>query len=250
MARTWYPVIDYLNCAECGTCTEKCAHGVYSAEKAPTPVVKNPEACIDHCHGCGDLCPAGAITYVGEDTLWTPPGGARESGEVCCSCGCGETAEKNVLVEYLYLDLKTCDRCIGTDQVLDEVMGAITPALQLSGYRVENRKVEIDSPELAEKFKFMSSPTIRINGRDIFGEVKENRCGCCGEISGTDVDCRIFEQNGLAYEVPPREMLAEGILRAVFGESQMGCSCGGYELPENLRVFFDGKVKRSGCNCC
>ena len=28
---------------------------------------------------------------------------------------------KKALIEYLYLDLKTCDRCIGTDRVLDGV---------------------------------------------------------------------------------------------------------------------------------
>ena len=27
-------------------------------------------------------------------------------------------SNKKILVEYLYLDLKTCDRCIGTDNVL------------------------------------------------------------------------------------------------------------------------------------
>lgn len=89
MSKTWYPVIDYLVCKECGSCSEKCPHGVYDAEKAPTPVVKNPEFCIDHCHGCGNRCPVGAITYVGEDTGWTPPNGKKESDRACCSCGSG-----------------------------------------------------------------------------------------------------------------------------------------------------------------
>ncbi len=91
MAKTWYPVIDYLICAECGTCVAKCPHNVYDVSKAPTPVVKNPEFCIDHCHGCGNRCPSGAITYVGDDTGWTPPntkGKIKISGKVsCCSCG-------------------------------------------------------------------------------------------------------------------------------------------------------------------
>ncbi|MEA4814606.1 hypothetical protein SDC9_209164 [bioreactor metagenome] len=87
MAKKWYPVIDYIACKECGTCVTKCPHGVYDLAKSPSPVVKTPEACVDHCHGCGNRCPVGAITYVGEDTGWTPPKGTRKPSESCCSCG-------------------------------------------------------------------------------------------------------------------------------------------------------------------
>jgi C_GCAxxG_C_C family probable redox protein len=73
MAKTWYPVIDYLECVECGACIEKCPHNVYDKEKAPSPIVVRPNDCVDHCHGCGNRCPVGAITYVGDDTGWTPP---------------------------------------------------------------------------------------------------------------------------------------------------------------------------------
>lgn len=247
MAKTWYPVVDYLTCAECGTCIAKCSHGVYDAAKAPTPVVTNPEACIDHCHGCGNRCPVGAITYVGDDTGWMPPNGAQESTETCCSCEC-ETAEKEIAVEYLYLDLQTCDRCIGTDAVLDEVMETLTPALELAGYKIEYRKIEMKTAELAERYKFLSSPTIRVNGQDICGSVKENSCGCCSEISGTDVDCRVFEYNGESYEIPPNEMLAEAILKAIFGTTD-NCSCGDYKMPDNLKTFYQGKTSKSVCSC-
>lgn len=249
MAKTWYPVINYLKCSECGTCISKCPHGVYDTAKAPSPVVKSPEACIDHCHGCGNRCPAGAITYVGDDTCWTPPNGEKEPESSCCSCSCNDVSDKKVVVEYLYLDLQTCDRCIGTDNVLDEVMMTLTPALQLAGYEVEYNKIEMETLELAEQYQFLSSPTIRVNGRDICMSVKENSCGCCSEISGTDVDCRVFEYNGESYEVPPKEMLAEAILRAVFSLVGEDCSCSGYELPDNLKTFFDGKKNKAGCSC-
>ncbi len=249
MAKTWYPVIDYISCIECGTCVAKCPHSVYDTKKAPTPVVTNPDECVDRCHGCGNRCPVGAITYVGDDTGWTPPNGSQEAAESCCSCGCGEAFEKKVLVEYLYLDLNTCDRCIGTDNVLDEVMMTLTPALKLAGFEVEYNKTEMKTAELAVKHRFLSSPTIRVNGQDICSSVKENSCGCCSEISGSNVDCRVFEYNGETYEVPPKEMLAETILRTVFGNTESGCSCGAYELPENLRSFFEGKKSMSGCSC-
>lgn len=255
MAKTWYPVIDYLSCLECGACVAQCPHGVYDTAKAPSPVVQNPQACINHCHGCGNRCPVGAITYVGDDTGWTPPKGDLRETEPCCAGGgctsdCCLPTGKTVLVEYLYLDLNTCERCIGTDQVLDEVMHVLTPALQLAGYRVDYRKIEMETAELAKKHQFLSSPTVRVNGQDICQTVAENSCGCCSEISGTDVACRVFEYHGERYEVAPKEMLAESILNAVFGQFEAGCSCGGYELPENLKHFFEGKLNTNAkCSC-
>lgn len=73
MAKQWYPMIDYMECIECGICSSFCKHEVYDQATAPTPVVIYPQGCVDHCHGCGNQCPQGAITYVGEDTSWVPP---------------------------------------------------------------------------------------------------------------------------------------------------------------------------------
>lgn len=88
MSLKWYPVIDYVECVECGICIGKCSHGVYDTSKIPSPIVEYPENCINHCHGCGNLCPAGAITYVGDDTGWLPPKGNPTSGETSCSWNC------------------------------------------------------------------------------------------------------------------------------------------------------------------
>ena len=161
------------------------------------------------------------------------------------------THNKKTVVEYLYLDLQTCDRCIGTDNVLDEVMTVLTPALQLAGYDIEYRKIEIKTEELAREHQFLSSPTIRVNGNDVCQSVAENNCGCCSDISGTDVDCRIFEYEGEKYEVPPQEMLAKAVLKGVFGTIQdgCGCGCGEYELPKNLKTFFDGKNMKDTSSC-
>jgi hypothetical protein len=172
--------------------------------------------------------------------------------ESCCSCGCD--CEKKVVVEYLYLDLQTCERCIGTDSILDELMRVLTPALELAGFAVEYKKIEIKTAEIAIQNRFFSSPTIRVNGRDICKSVAENSCGCCSEISNTDVECRVFEYNGKSYEIPPKEMLAEGILQLVFDRSDEECSPDKYELPENLKKFFGEKKTKSECcsegNCC
>lgn len=86
MSKNWYPVIDYIGCAECGACINMCRHGVYDESKAPTPIVINVEGCIDRCHGCGNLCPNGAIQYVGDNSGWTPPNGEKKGDDPCC-CG-------------------------------------------------------------------------------------------------------------------------------------------------------------------
>ena len=52
----------------------------------------------------------------------------NNSNESCCcssTSNCCDTTQKKgkkVLIEYLYLDLVTCNRCVGTDKVLDEVI--------------------------------------------------------------------------------------------------------------------------------
>jgi NAD-dependent dihydropyrimidine dehydrogenase PreA subunit len=77
MSKTWYPVIDYEKCTECGACIDKCKHGVFNIAKAPRPVVVYPEGCVQGCHGCGILCSNSAIEYVGDH---------KQSGKITCCC--------------------------------------------------------------------------------------------------------------------------------------------------------------------
>ncbi|MCE5342751.1 MAG: 4Fe-4S ferredoxin [Eubacteriales bacterium] len=86
-------MVDYTLCTECGSCISKCTHGVFNASKAPVPVIRKPEACIDHCHGCGNRCPAGAITYLGEDTGWVPPHGLHTVDDSDCRCDCADAVK-------------------------------------------------------------------------------------------------------------------------------------------------------------
>lgn len=256
MAQKWYPVIDYLECAECGSCIAKCSHGVYDKAKAPSPLVINPGNCIDHCHGCGNLCPKGAITYVGDDTGWAPPNGSHPEGKPCCAPDCGCAPEKDssdhkaIAIDFLYLDLKTCERCMGTDDALMDAINEVGAVLTAAGYAVVLNKIEIEDAQMAEQYRFLSSPTIRINGKDICLDVKENSCGSCSDISNQPTNCRIFVYEGTEYEVPPKAMIINAILSAVYGREQNAAQDDPYALPENLKLFFEGKKNNAEGLCC
>jgi glutaredoxin len=158
---------------------------------------------------------------------------------------CSTPTEKNLDIDFLYLDLNACERCIGTGDTLDEALQDVTSVLKASGYTVNLRKTNITTKALAEQFEFRSSPTIRINGKDIAMDVKETACRDCGDLCGDSVDCRAWEHNGTLYDQPPKELIVDAIMRSVYGSRDtLTISGGTYVLPENLRAFFEGVEKK------
>lgn len=80
---------------------------------------------------------------------------------------------KQLKIDFLYLDLNTCDRCMATDSTLKEALAELSGILNKLDYTVEVNKVKITTKELAEQYRFLSSPTIRANGLDICGSITE-----------------------------------------------------------------------------
>ncbi len=76
-------------------------------------------------------------------------------------------------MDFLYLDLTTCSRCVGSDEALEAAVATVWPALDAMGAGVEVRKTLVETEEQALALGFVSSPTIRVNGRDIAGELIE-----------------------------------------------------------------------------
>ncbi|MGB7604425.1 MAG: DUF2703 domain-containing protein [Lutisporaceae bacterium] len=163
----------------------------------------------------------------------------------CCSCGngcCGsEQKKKQILIDFLYLDLSVCERCQGTENNLDEAIREVAGVLKAAGFEIVVNKVNITSKELAIKYQFLSSPTIRINGNDIELEVKESSCKECGDLCGDDVDCRVWVHEGIEYNEPPKSMIVNAILKEVYGDNRIDAvKMEEYVLPDNLKMFFDG----------
>ena len=195
-----------------------------------------------------------------------------EEDSCCCDgnnasecCSDAELDEPNlghkepVKIEYLYLDQSVCDRCQGGDDRVVKAIGKLRPVMDMAGYSLELERIEITDEKLAEKHRFLSSPTVRVNGVDICSEVIENPCDCCRTLSDYDVYCRQFPFNGKLFEVPPTALVTKRILEIVLGGEKP--ADGPYEMPENIRGFLankhdkeTGKAKDSGeeksSSCC
>ena len=165
--------------------------------------------------------------------------------EKCCqssSCCCNDSKVKEIVIDFLYLDLSVCARCQGTDANLEDAILEVSSVLKAAGYTIQVNKVNIISKELAYEYKFLSSPTIRINGKDIEIEVKESSCKECGDLCGDEVDCRVFTYEGKEYSQPPKEFIINAILREVYSDKTnegMTEEAVPYEVPDNLKNFFD-----------
>ncbi|MGB4659840.1 MAG: DUF2703 domain-containing protein [Mobilitalea sp.] len=173
-------------------------------------------------------------------------GKKKEEENSCCSCGSEcctpEQQNKQIVIDFLYLDLSVCERCQGTESNLDTAINNVSEVLKAAGYDIELNKVNINTKELAIKYKFLSSPTIRINGKDIAMEVIESSCKECGDLCGDDVDCRVWTYEGKEYTEPPKEFIINAILKEVYSEKavsdEKNADKTDYELPANLKKYF------------
>lgn len=180
------------------------------------------------------------------------------SADSSCGSGCGcsgglapqtivAVAPRQLKIEFLYLDLDVCTRCQGSETNLEEALVEASTLLMAAGVQVTLQKTHVQSLEQAQALGFVSSPTIRLNGQDIQLELKENACPSCSELSGAPTNCRIWLYQGQEYSVPPKAMIIDAILRAVYGGAQVDVPR--WPQPatglENLRSFFDAKQQQT-----
>ena len=164
---------------------------------------------------------------------------------------------RRVKVEFLYLDLIVCTRCRGTEKNLGEAVAKVKGVLEAAGVALEVERIHVTSEEQAAALGFISSPTIRVNGRDVQPHLLESRCEDCDDLCGEVCDCRVWTYGGKEFTAPPPAMLIDAILSAVYGgpaESIAAPQPETREAPANLRRFFAGKRKKdkaqAGKPCC
>jgi hypothetical protein len=160
-----------------------------------------------------------------------------------------------VRIEFLFLDLTTCTRCLGADASLESALEVVRDTLAAAGVEVRVDKVLVASEAQARALRFVSSPTIRVDGRDVALELRESSCGseACTDGCGEQIACRVWVWRGREYTEPPVAMIVDAILRRVYDSGLPDMEARAlepYQLPENLSRFFAGKAAATETGCC
>lgn len=171
----------------------------------------------------------------------------------CCSCSdgcCGssikpEIKRRDLIIDFLYLDVTVCERCQDTDKSLDEAIDDVKNVLEATGINVKVNKINVLNEELAREYRFLTSPTIRINGKDIQIDYKENLCESCKDLCGDEVDCRVWIYKGKENTKPPKAMIIEAILKEVYDGSSDRQEIMEYQMPNNLLKFYQSMKSKS-----
>lgn len=166
--------------------------------------------------------------------------------------GAGEAqATSKVLnVDLLVIDLSTCQRCVPTADQLGVAVDLLSPVAGVLGIELRYREIVVQTPEQAKECALLSSPTIRLNGRDIVQDIRESNCESCGEVTNnnTSVDCREWHYRGEVYFAAPLPLLIESIMGAMLNIDTPPVVLSPLEeLPENLKRFFESKQGKSTC---
>ncbi len=160
---------------------------------------------------------------------------------------------RTVAIDFQFLDLEVCTRCRGTDANIDAALTAVQGVLESAGADVRLTKTLVDSEHKARALGFRSSPTIRVNGRDIALELRESRCDseacACTAGGGDAIDCRLWVYQGQEHTEAPVPMIVDAILSAVYGGAAAGLPAAPTEVPENLLRLFRAR-EAAATACC
>ncbi len=159
-------------------------------------------------------------------------------------------------IELLALDLTSCDRCRGTLGNIETAIDTLRSVLEVMGAQVRFRKRVVESEEQALRLRFVTSPTLRVNGRDIAFETLESKCEACTDLCGCEegTTCRVWRYRGEELTEAPVGLIIESMLQELLGSRGEDVGAGPLYpgVPENLQRFFASRSARqpAGQSCC
>lgn len=189
-----------------------------------------------------------------------------------CGCGCNSStlntacgssvvesggvqeARKILNVDLVVIDLSTCERCVPTGDQLRAAVKLLTPVAETLGIDLRHQETVVQTPAEAKEIALLSSPTIRLNGRDIAQDIRESLCESCGDLTdnNTSVDCREWHFRGKVYSAAPIALLVEALMEAMLKIDELPpvTPSALKDLPENLKRYFDNKKQAGTSSCC
>ena len=204
----------------------------------------------------------------GEQTVpaASPCCGGQASAPAASAC-CGPSSTQAVVdapaaqatprrlnVELLVIDLESCARCVPTGEQLRNAIQLVAPAADAMDIGITYRETVVQTAEEAKARALLSSPTIRINGRDIDQDIRESECESCGDLTEDEVsvDCREWHYRGQVYSAAPLQFLVEALMDALVRIDEMSPVTPEplHELPANLATYFANKKPAAGSGCC
>lgn len=88
------------------------------------------------------------------------------------------------IIDFFYFDMQSCQRCKDTDHNLQD-------AVRELGVKVTIKKHKLEAHEqYVEGFGRVISPSMFLNGKDIFLKTNTSSCDECSDLCGKSVNCR------------------------------------------------------------
>lgn len=145
-------------------------------------------------------------------------------------------------IELVVIDLTVCARCVPTGDQVENAVRILAPVAEAMGIELNYQAIVVQTEAEAKKHALLSSPTIRLNGRDIAQDIRESVCESCGDLTDNNalVDCREWHYRGKVYSAAPLPLLLEAIMGAMLNidkEPQV-TPAPLEDLPENLITYF------------
>lgn len=195
-----------------------------------------------------------ASSCCGDQSTASPCCGGTSTAQAVADSPTGATVPRRLTIELLVIDLESCARCVPTGEQMRNAIQLVAPAAEAQGVGLTYRETVVQTAEEAKARALLSSPTIRIDGRDIAQDIRESECESCGDLTDNDVsvDCREWHYRGEVYSAAPLPFLVETLMDALLKVDERPPITPEplAELPENLVRYFANKKPAASSGCC